>query len=176
MVLNVGKIVEEEASPDPSKGGGRSKLERSSPLGRLGGASSFEVTHGYMTANSEHYVFLKERRDELKKRPTLAENEIWEYLRNKKTGHKIRRQHIVDDFIPDFVCLIKKVVIEIDGKIHLKRKSYDEFRTQRLQVLGYSVIRFTNEEVIDDPELVVSKIKNYLDARPDFKNNQVEIE
>jgi very-short-patch-repair endonuclease len=176
VVLVEEQMFEEEATPGPSKGGGRSNLERPSPLGRSGGAPYFETKPGYMTANPESYVFLKERSAELKRKPTLAENELWEYLKNKKTGHKIRRQHIVDEFIPDFVCLIKKTIIEIDGKIHLKRKSYDEFRTQRLQVLGYSVVRFTNEEVIADTELVASKIKDYLDARPDIKNSQIEIE
>jgi len=48
---------------------------------------------------------------------------MWELLRNKKTGHTIRRQHIIANFIADFVCLPKKVIIEIDGKIHLKKKN-----------------------------------------------------
>ena len=95
---------------------------------------------------------------------------MWELLRNKKTGHKIRRQHIIDDFIADFVCLSKKVVIEIDGKIHLQQKEYDELRTLRLKELGYEVIRFTNEEVFEDASIVTSKIKEKLDNRADFQS------
>jgi hypothetical protein len=82
---------------------------------------------GYITANPKNYLFIKEMRDSLK---------------NKKTGYKIRRQHIIENFITDFVCLSKKVVIEIDGKIHLQQKEYDELRTARLNELEYEVIRF----------------------------------
>ena len=93
---------------------------------------------------------------------------IWECLRNKKTGHNIRRQHIIGNFITDFVCLPKKLIIEIDGKIHLKQKEYDELRTFRLNELGFEVIRFTNEQVFNNPELVVSKIKEELDGKSDL--------
>jgi very-short-patch-repair endonuclease len=127
-------------------------------LGRSGGV-------GYITANPQSYKFVKEMRDVMKQNPTETEKIMWEYLRNKKTGHKIRRQHIIDDYITDFVCLSKNIVIEIDGKIHLKQKEYDEIRTQRLNELGYEVIRFTNEEVFSDPELVTSKIKQKLDSK-----------
>ena len=84
---------------------------------------------------------------------------------NKKTGFKIRRQHIIDDFITDFVCLIKKVIIEIDGGIHLQQQEHDENRTARLNDLGYDVIRFTNEEVIKNPESVALSIKTILEAK-----------
>ncbi len=119
---------------------------------------------GYITANPINYKLIKEMRDSLKDNLTEAEKVIWEYLRNKKTGYKIRRQHIIDDFITDFVCLSKKVVIEIDGKIHLQQQEYDGLRAARLNELGYEVIRFTNEEVFANPELVASKIKEKLDS------------
>jgi predicted helicase/very-short-patch-repair endonuclease len=127
---------------------------------------------GYITANAKNYLLIKEMRDSLKDNPTEAEKVMWEYLRNKKTGYKIRRQHIIDDFITDFVCLIKNVVIEIDGKIHLQQKEYDELRTARLNELGYEVIRFTNEEVFANPELVTLKIKEKLDSKSDLQNNE----
>jgi len=122
----------------------------------------------YITANLQNYKFLKEIRKGLKENPTDAEKLIWEHLRNKKTGYKIRRQHVVDNFITDFVCLSKKVVIEIDGGIHLKQKELDELRTNTLNEKGYKVIRFTNEEVFANPELVVSMIKAVLDNRKIF--------
>ena len=121
----------------------------------------------YVTANAETYKLIKEIRDDLMDNPTEAEKIIWEYLRNKKTGHKIRRQHIINNFITDFVCLRKKVVIEIDGKIHLKQKEYDELRTEELNQLGYDVIRFKNEEIYADPNLVANKIKEFLDKKDD---------
>ena len=126
----------------------------------------------YITANPKNYLLIKEMRDSLKDDPTEAEKVMWEYLRNKKTGYKIRRQHIIDDFITDFVCLIKNVVIEIDGKIHLQQKEYDELRTARLNELGYEVIRFTNEEVFANPELVTLKIKDKLDSKSDIQRDE----
>jgi very-short-patch-repair endonuclease len=127
---------------------------------------------GYITANPKNYLLIKEMRDSLKDNPTEAEKVMWEYLRNKKTGYKIRRQHIIDDFITDFVCLSKKTVIEIDGKIHLQQKEYDELRTARLNELGYEVIRFTNEEVFANPELVSLKIKEKLDSKSDLQSDE----
>ena len=119
---------------------------------------------GYITANPLSYNVIKEIRENLKKNPTEAENIIWEYLRNKKTGHKIRRQHIIDNFIADFVCLPLKVVIEIDGRIHQFQKEYDHMRTLRFTELGYSIVRFSNKEVLTNPELVYLKIKKILDG------------
>ncbi len=126
---------------------------------------------GYMTANPKNYIFIKEMRNALKENPTEAEKIMWEYLRNKKTGYKIRRQHIIDDFITDFVCLSKKIVIEIDGKIHLNQKEYDELRTLRLNELGYEVIRFTNEEVFANPEIIANNIKVKLESILDSQND-----
>ena len=150
----------------PSSGGVGDRKTLSPSFGGVG-----EVTPRYITANPATYRFIREMRDTLKNNPTEAEKTMWEYLRNKKTGHKIRRQHIIDDFISDFVCLRKKTVIEIDGKIHLKQKEYDALRTQRLNELGYEVIRFTNEEVFANPELVALKVKEKLDAKDDFQSD-----
>ena len=90
---------------------------------------------------------------------------LWEFLRNKKTGHKIRRQHVIDNYIPDFVCLSKKVIIEIDGEIHKFQKEQDEMRTSNLNKYGYEVIRFSNDEVMNSPDQVAQKIKIYLNNR-----------
>jgi len=122
----------------------------------------------YVTANLLNYRFLKEIRKGLKENQTDAEKVMWGYLRNKQTGYRIRRQHVVDNFIPDFVCLSKKVVIEIDGGIHLQQKEFDALRTNTLNEKGYKVIRFTNEEVFASPESVASKIKEILDSRETF--------
>ncbi len=128
---------------------------------------------GYITANSQMYNSLKDYRNTLKKNPTEAEKVIWEYLRNKKTGFRFRRQHIIDIYIPDFVCLTKKVVIEIDGKIHLKNKEKDGIRTCRFIELGYDILRFTNEEVLENPRLVFFKIKNYLENKEEIIKDQI---
>jgi very-short-patch-repair endonuclease len=130
---------------------------------------------GYITANPLNYKLIKEMRDNLKENPTEAEKIMWEYLRNKKTGYKIRRQHIIDDFITDFVCLSKKIVIEIDGKIHLQQQEYDALRTERLNELDFEVIRFTNEEVFANPEKVALKIKEKLDSKLEIQNDDETI-
>ena len=120
---------------------------------------------GYITANPQNYLIIKGIRDKLKRKPTKAEELIWFYLKNKKTGFKIRRQHIIDNFIVDFVCLSKKVVIEIDWKIHLIQMDYDEARSSRLNELNFKVIRFDNEEVYLNPEKVANEIKEVLQNR-----------
>jgi 5-methyltetrahydrofolate--homocysteine methyltransferase len=91
--------------------------------------------------------------------PTEAEKIIWQHLRAKQINHKFRRQHLIDKYIVDFVCLEKKLVVEIDGKYHDLVKEQDELRTNVLESLGYKVIRFTNEEVIAQTESVINKIK-----------------
>jgi len=120
---------------------------------------------GYITANPFTYPVIKDYRKNLKDHQTKAELILWEYLRNKKTGHKIRRQHVISDFISDFACLSKKVIIEIDGEIHRFQKEKDDLRTIRLNALGYEVIRFTNDEVLNTPGQVAQKIKTYLNNR-----------
>lgn len=120
---------------------------------------------GFVTANPKTYKLIKEMRVELKKNPTESEVILWEYLRNKKTGFKIRRQHVISDFIVDFVCLPANLVIEVDGKIHQFQKEYDELRSYRLNELGYRVIRFTNEEVTYNPQKVANSIKEELDKQ-----------
>ena len=129
---------------------------------------------GYVTANPKSYNLIKEIREELKKNPTNAEALLWESLRNKKTGHKIRRQHVIDNFIANFVCLPKKVIIEIDGRIHQFRKEYDDMRTDKFHELGYVVIRFSNEEVESDTNSVFEKIKRLLDETQDPNSPPLE--
>ena len=120
---------------------------------------------GYITANPNTYHLIKEIRDNLKQNPTKEEAILWSFLKNNKTGYHIRRQHIIDIYIADFVCLSKNLVIEIDGKIHLKQIEQDKLRTLRLNEIGFNVIRFSNEEVNENPEMVFKKIKEILDKK-----------
>lgn len=117
----------------------------------------------YNTADLYIYQFIKEVRKDLKQNPTPAEKILWDYLRNGKTGYKIRRQHVIDKYIVDFVCLTKKLVIEVDGMIHLKQIEEYKQRTNDLNDKGFSVIRFTNEDVFQNPIRVFSLIKEFLD-------------
>ncbi|HBX52591.1 MAG: leucine--tRNA ligase [Bacteroidetes bacterium GWF2_33_38] len=119
----------------------------------------------YMTTDAHTWLGVKEHVVENRKNSTEAEAFLWKNLKGKKLGYKIRRQHAIDKFIADFVCLEKKTIIEIDGIYHDFQKEQDEHRTQILTELGFSVIRFKNEEVFANPEKVLAEIKSYLDAK-----------
>src|SRR5690606_34524253 len=99
-----------------------------------------------------------------------AEDKLWQAIRGNATGGRIRRQHIIDNFIVDFVSLPKQLVIEIDGDIHDLTKDEDVARTEILKELGFEVIRFTNEEVLSNVEGVKSRIIDALNSRPDFSS------
>ena len=97
----------------------------------------------------------------LRKNMSPTEKMLWRELRNKHlAGYKFRRQHPVGQFIVDFYCVEARLIIEIDGSIHDKAEVYerDSNRTAELERLGLKVIRFTNEEVINDIESVLHTI------------------
>ncbi|WP_205371146.1 endonuclease domain-containing protein [Thermoleptolyngbya sp. PKUAC-SCTB121] len=95
----------------------------------------------------------------LRKHQTPAESRLWEVLRNKKLhGLRFRRQHPVGNFIADFYCPACKLVIELDGGIHTHRADYDAARTQEMAAYGYRVIRFENQQVLDDLNSVLDVI------------------
>ena len=109
---------------------------------------------------------LKERRQDLRKNMTMAESLLWDELRNKKIGFKFRRQHSIGIYIIDFYCVEKKLIIELDGKVHLKNKDYDKERDNYLKSLSINVIRIKNEEVGRDIREVIDKIKVKLNSLP----------
>ena len=74
---------------------------------------------------------------------TVAESVLWEHIKSKKLGVKFRRQHVIDNFIPDSVSLSCKLIIEGEGEIHNFQKEHDEERTNLLMEKGYRVIRFS---------------------------------
>lgn len=99
----------------------------------------------------------------LRSNQTDAENRLWYYLRNRNFfGYKFRRQHIIKGYIVDFVCIEKKLIIELDGSQHLETKRYDEKRTWILGQLGYLVLRFWNNEVLENTFGVLEVIKEVL--------------
>jgi leucyl-tRNA synthetase len=120
---------------------------------------------GYLTGGNNSNLLL-EKAKEMRANPTKAEAILWRQLKSKKLDVKFRQQHLIDDFIVDFVCLSKKLIIEVDGKIHDTQVLKDRERTEILEKLGYKVIRFTNEEVVSSVDAVVTKIKNELSKVP----------
>ncbi len=122
----------------------------------------------WQTARNSSYGLLKELAKKQKENPTDAEVFLWENLKGKQQGYKFRQQHIIDQFIADFVCLEKRLIIEVDGGYHSlpEVQISDSERTEILNELGYKVIRFTNEEVINDIDRVLSEIQNTLNTLP----------
>lgn len=118
----------------------------------------------WLTANKDFYRNYKYERERLKDNMTAAESKLWEHLKNKKLGIKFRRQHIIDTYIPDFVALSIKLIVEVDGGIHIKKRIEDRERTKRLALIGYKVIRFTNEEVENKVEKVLERIKKEIET------------
>ena len=119
-------------------------------------------TPNYITTTPEKWHRLKPFARENRKEPTHAEKLVWNFVRNKQLGVRIRRQHAIADFVVDFVCLEKKLVIEIDGESHVGNEEYDAWRTSILNELGFSIIRFTDEEVIGKGEWVERRIREEL--------------
>ncbi len=102
------------------------------------------------------------RRKELRKKGTKAENLLWKELRNGKLGLRFRRQYSIGGYILDFYCPKRRLIIEVDGPIHKSNQEYDAIRDKYFQELDYTVIRFTNDEVVNSLENIIKKIKCYL--------------
>lgn len=99
--------------------------------------------------------------ERMRKNYTSAEKALWKYLKKLRSeGLVFRRQHPIDFYIADFYCHKIKLVIEVDGDIHLNQKNieYDDSRSGELERFGITVIRFRNEEVLNDNKSVISKI------------------
>ena len=118
----------------------------------------------YETADASLYKVLQQRALQHRNYPTQAEAVLWEYLKGNRLGAKFRRQHLIGQYIPDFVCLSKQLIIEVDGGYHFIGDQIisDEQRTAYLESFGYHVIRFTNEEVLANTQNVLQKIRHIM--------------
>jgi very-short-patch-repair endonuclease len=109
---------------------------------------------------------------DLRQRETPAEKLLWDHLRNRKlSNHKFLRQYpiCVDSkfgkslyYIPDFYCHKMKLVVEADGPVHNFKKEYDRNRDEVLTALGLKILRFKNEEILNDIQSVLNKIAGIL--------------
>ncbi len=123
----------------------------------------------FETTDASTYQLLLDKAREMRKNPTEAESLLWHYLSDNKLGVHFRRQHPVYGYIPDFVSLKNQIIIEIDGGYHFEgeQPEKDAERNEYLQEAGFTVLRFTNEEVLCDIDTVIEKITDELedDAR-----------
>ncbi|MGN6494074.1 MAG: leucine--tRNA ligase [Agriterribacter sp.] len=128
-----------------------------------GEKTAFVGKSSFKTAGNSWHI-LKEFGRENRKNATPAEDLLWQNIRNNKLGIKVRRQHSIEGYIVDFALLEIGLVIEIDGEYHSEeqQKIYDEARTTYLNEFDLKLIRFTNEEVLNNISAVIGKIKDEI--------------
>jgi chorismate synthase len=133
-----------------------------SPKERGGEESS---QFGYITNAATDWKNLKDFARQNRHNQTEAEEKLWQAVRNRNIdGYKFRRQHPLAGFIPDFVCLEKRLIVEVDGDYHKdeEQKKYDDARAGWLEEHQYNFLRFTNEQVLTDMPSVVKLISDKL--------------
>ncbi len=102
---------------------------------------------------------LRARAKLLRKNSTDAENKLWFHLRNRNLGHlKFRRQVIIGHYIADFLCHEIGLIIEVDGGQHGEQLTYDEKRKLYLNQQGFTVLRFWNNQILEEMEEVLNEI------------------
>jgi len=125
-----------------------------------------------MHYGSDSFTFQKA--NQLRENMTEAENILWEKLRNNKfLGLKFRRQHPISRFIVDFYCHKYKLVIELDGKIHLKTEVglNDKKREEELKEYGLNILKFRNEDILENLNVTLITIKDFIEEI-NFKNQK----
>ena len=123
------------------------------------------TSYGYINSTVDEWRKTLEFAKQNRKEPTEEENIIWQELRNRQVdGFKFRRQHPIAGYIPDFVCLEAKLVVEIDGEYHSykEQQDFDTARQEWLKEHGFEMIRFTNLEVNKYLPAVLKKIAEEL--------------
>ncbi|HAC24024.1 MAG TPA: leucine--tRNA ligase [Cytophagales bacterium] len=168
---SVGALIEFDLTPDPSpeERGASTPNELRSTSPSPEEKEKGDVVHAQdfiFTTDSKTWQALKDHARENRKNPTEAEDALWQAVRNNALGFRFRRQHAIGRFIVDFVCIEKKLIVEVDGAIHQNQIREDEERTAILEHEGFRVIRFTNTEVLQQLPFVIENIKNTLSSSP----------
>jgi very-short-patch-repair endonuclease len=103
----------------------------------------------------------------LRKNPTEVEKLLWKRLRMWQVdGYKFRRQQPIGNYIVDFVCLEKRLIIELDGGQHAEQGEYDSERDKWLSEQGFTVLRFWNNDLLDNIDGVMEKTYRSLKSTP----------
>lgn len=123
------------------------------------------MKYGYTTTDGTTYQLLLEKAQKMRKNPTEAESLLWQYLRGNGLKEHFRQQHPICGYIPDFVCLRLRLIIEIDGGYHSEgeQQEQDKIRQDYLEKEGFSFLRFTNEEVLYDTDETIGIIKDTIE-------------
>jgi very-short-patch-repair endonuclease len=123
------------------------------------------VIERHMFYGAKKGIFLKAI--SLRNNMTEAEELLWEELKNKEIfKDRWKRQHPIDIFIVDFYCHKHKLVVEVDGEIHLQEevKEHDNGREHDITKLGIKILRFTNKEIFEEIESVKSIILQEINS------------
>ena len=118
----------------------------------------------YMMASPDIYPILKANARKNRGEMTLAESLLWDCLKAEIPDYHFRRQQVIGDYIADFACLSRQLVIEVDGEYHFtdEQQLQDEARTEFLNKRGFYVMRFTNQEVMNEIDNVIETIEDFL--------------
>jgi len=109
---------------------------------------------------------LKEYARNLRNNSTLSEAILWRYLKGKQLGYDFHRQKPIDNFIVDFYCNELKLAIEIDGITHNFKMEKDKKRQLKIESYGINFLRFTEQEIRNNIEGVMSVIENWIRTHP----------
>ena len=140
---------------------------REEQRGENGGLPLCGVEGGNMPRPIRSNPQTKHRAIELRRESTPAERKLWSRIRNDQLGVTFRRHtcpggrcqgHAIGNYIPDFCAPRKKLIIELDGSQHMEQEGYDTERTEYLESKGYTVLRFWNNNVINDIDSVIRAI------------------
>ena len=104
---------------------------------------------------------LEEIRRNLRQESTPAEEFFWQQLRGSKlNGLKFKRQHSIGNYVVDFYCASKRLIVELDGEVHntKEQKEKDKHRDENLAEMNFNILRFTNEDVLLNFQSVINKI------------------
>ena len=121
------------------------------------------VAPGYLTGTGQNLEALLQKAKEMRSHPTKAEEILWNALKGDKLGYHFRQQHVIEYFIADFVCLNKKIIIEVDGEVHDFQQERDKERDEILIDQGFNILRFSNKEIESNLEYVLEEIKRNLE-------------
>ena len=108
--------------------------------------------------NAGGWILLGPRARWMRRWPTQAERLLWQRLRRSELGVRFRKQVVIGQFIADFFCPARGLVVEVDGGVHDDRRDIDDERDGMLARLGVRVLHVRNEEVLEDLEAVVRRI------------------
>ena len=113
---------------------------------------------------------------ELRQRQTPAEEFLWRHLRNRRLNNlKLRRQTPIENtaYVVDFLCYEARLVVEVDGSIHLSQQADDAIRQANIEAQGYHVLRFRNEQLFKELNSVLTEIMMYAHTRIEALGGEV---